>query len=119
MSDLTAWLDEREREASAATPGPWERNGSYVDAPPRGQVAACHRESFSPEHIMDNAAHIAAWSPDTVLRVLRALRAAKDLRLIYRPKGTLGPDVGECYTMRVERFDELQAALNALPGAKP
>lgn len=81
-TDLTAWLDEREREARTAMLLPSNFECSV--------------------------------SPDTALRVLRALRAAKNRLLMGHSEAC---DVGHCQCDC--GHDELQAALDALPGAKP
>lgn len=104
--DLTAWLDEREREARACESCSWVSDGI--------QTGPC-RCTIAEEHI-------AAWSPDTALRVLRALRAAQAIFDGGYDETTLGWFGGKNPNhakVPSRLLDELQAALDALPGAKP
>ena len=97
-----SWIDEAEELALAATPGPWVTNGRFVDAPPRGQVAEINDVK---ENCLDNAAHIANWSPDRALKVLAVLRAASEL--VY---ATSRP-TNQCWT---DARHAVRAALAAL-----
>lgn len=96
MSDLVARLraalDEAERQARAATPGPWRYNpgkhwrpegsvdfAEFIGAGPIGQTicVAATGEADDPQSMAD-AEFIAAWNP------------AQVLRLTMRDRGTLG-----------------------------
>lgn len=72
---LTACLDEDERIAKAATPGPWEQAGErseWVSSDEYWAVADCS----GAEPARENAQHIAAHDP---ARVLREIDAKRDL----------------------------------------
>lgn len=74
---LTAQLDEDERIARAATPGPWEqtpaRPGTLASAE-YWHVVDCSETPAARE----NAEHIAAWDPARVLREIEAKRRIID-----------------------------------------
>jgi hypothetical protein len=87
VGDLVRWLgaqlDEDERIAGAATPGPWVDQGGYVtdsgpDGLPRVQVTDHGTQDGEPEE--DNpqgradSAHIAEHDPARVLREITARR---------------------------------------------
>ncbi|MFF7329615.1 DUF6221 family protein [Streptomyces sp. NPDC008150] len=72
MDDLVAWLsaqiDEDERIARAATPGPWVWSREFVTPP------GYHHRTVGPLEPGDSA-HIAAHDPARVLREIAAKRA--------------------------------------------
>lgn len=121
-TDLTAWLDEREREARAATPGPWAQNEpdelahqvykDHADGP-----SVLSYEGLALTNYRRDATHIAAWSPDTALRVLRVLRAAQAIKSDF--KGLM-PPVQFLRTPMVavqkKLLAELLDAVDAIPG---
>jgi hypothetical protein len=83
MDELVQWLgvqlDEDERIARAATPGPWVDQGGYVtDVGPKVQVTDYGTQDGEPEE--DNpqgradSAHIVAHDPARVLREIDAKR---------------------------------------------
>lgn len=81
-------LDELERLAEAATPGPWKQEysgGHYAEsvtaAKPRGGTITVARIGSGPKRRADDAAHIAACSPDAILRLLAVVRAADAMEL--------------------------------------
>ncbi|OPC84203.1 hypothetical protein B4N89_27665 [Embleya scabrispora] len=67
MVFLTARLDERERWARAAIPGPWHADG--------GSVYTTHPTDEVTGYCGGNADHIAAHDPARVLRDVAAQRA--------------------------------------------
>lgn len=66
-TNINDWITRMEALAKAATPGPW---------------IVCHSEHPRKD---ENIAHIAAWNPDVVQRVLAVVQAAKDL-LAHNPE---------------------------------
>lgn len=97
---LTACLDEDERIARAATPGPWSDQGGYVtdvgpDGLPRVQVTDYGTQDGEPEE--DNpqgradSAHIAVWDPARVLREIDAKRQIIRLHEITVEKTRVTP----------------------------
>ncbi len=81
MSDNPLDLDELERLAKAATPGPWKRC-----SPPlrRTFVAAPDSRGSRPVHLQvtepcseDDATYIAAANPATLLALIKRLREAE------------------------------------------
>lgn len=76
MDDLARWLsaqlDEDERIARAATPGPWklarQRGVEWVSSAEYWAVADCSDADTARE----NAEHVAAWDPARVLREIDA-----------------------------------------------
>lgn len=113
-------LDELERVARAATPGPWEfnmagtggRDGKliynevYVYAPDCGvddiAVASDIADPLTGQLSEANAAHIATFDPPTVLKLLAVVEAAKAVDALVIP-----PIVEPA-------FAALRAALDAL-----
>jgi hypothetical protein len=83
MNDLVRWygeqLDEDERIAKAATPGPWVDQGGYVtDVGPKVQVTDYGTQDGEPEEDKPqgraDSAHIARHDPARVLREIDAKR---------------------------------------------
>ena len=84
---LRAQLDEDERIARAATPGPWVDQGGYVtDVGPRVQVTDYGTQDGEPEEDgpqgRADSAHIAEHDP---ARVLREIDAKRRLLAVHRP----------------------------------
>jgi hypothetical protein len=82
---LTAQLDEDERIAKAATPGPWVDQGGYVtDVGPKVQVTDYGTQDGEPEEDKPqgraDSAHIARHDP---ARVLREIAADRELLAEY------------------------------------
>lgn len=85
---MTLDLDELERVASAATPGPWEISSWHPSDPdgyaeihadePEGQVV---RLPLAAPNAVRNATHIAVFNPVTVLALLARARDAERLGL--------------------------------------
>ena len=77
MDDLVQWLraqlDEDERIAREAKPGPWHAEG--------GSVYATHPTDEVVDY-SESADHIAEWDP---ARVLRELDAKRRLLVVHRP----------------------------------
>lgn len=106
-TDLATWLTTRladvESAARAATPGPWRYNprkywrlpgtmimGEAVFAGPAGDAAiriADTGEVDDPQSMSD-AAHIAAWDPATVLRMVAGARKLLELHRRYGDSAT-------------------------------
>lgn len=82
MDDLVQWLcaqlDEDERIARAATPGPWklarQRGVEWVSSAEYWAVADCS----DADPARENAEHVAAWDPERVLREIDAKRRILD-----------------------------------------
>lgn len=70
-------IDELERLAKAATPGPWSQAGCRVTAKELGYDRVADTE-FDNESMAENAAFIAAANPTTVLALISQLRAVGD-----------------------------------------
>lgn len=78
MGDLVRWLgeqlDEDERIARAATPGPWklarQPGVEWVSSAEYWAVADCS----DADPARENAEHVAAWDPARVLREIDAKR---------------------------------------------
>ncbi len=84
-------LTELEELARAATPGPWSNIGvckSYtkkIEAP-EGLIGFCHTNHMAKNSIdngIANARFIAAASPDTVLKLIKAVRVMREALLKY------------------------------------
>ena len=82
-------LDQLEQLASRATPGPWslDRWGQVITVPaPNGiradlpVVCPAGRYDSDPALIPEDAAYIAALSPDVALALIRVARAAEEWR---------------------------------------
>jgi hypothetical protein len=75
---LRTQLDEDERIARAATPGPWkqarERGVEWVSSAEYWAVADCS----DADPARENAEHVAAWDPARVLREIDAKRQTLD-----------------------------------------
>jgi hypothetical protein len=94
MDDLITWLkaalDDDERDAQTATPGPWVTNGTAVWRKPDDswdfRRAMDGRHGRMPYVMVDpgetpeplNAEHIARWDPARVLALMTALRTLLD-----------------------------------------
>lgn len=78
-------LDQLQKIAEEATPGPWETDGHglgiypSLDGKSGPALCALMSKSGAYDNHEANAAHIAAASPDVVLRLIAVARAAKDL----------------------------------------
>ena len=73
-------LDELERLAKAATPGPWTVVRGHKTKKARSVNPILRFDSLmQTERPEENAAYIAACSPDTVLRLVRAARALETI----------------------------------------
>lgn len=71
------WLDEAEAKAKATDSGGWTSDCQFVyEAMAQPEIDGW---SICECYDADLAAHIAAWSPDRVLKVVAALRAAETL----------------------------------------
>lgn len=70
-------IDELERLAKAATPGPWSQSGFRVTAKELGYDRVADTE-FDNDSMAENAAFIAAANPATVLTLINQLRALGD-----------------------------------------
>lgn len=75
---MTDDLDELERLARAATPGPWEDDNSVVKTE-RGTICYAHH-SYEEEgwQAENNASLIAAANPATILSLIHRVREAED-----------------------------------------
>jgi hypothetical protein len=93
-------LDRLEEVAKAATPGEWELHGREVLIP----ISAGWASAFGGSR--ENAAHIAAFSPDVALAVIAVCRAAKDVDALHE---------GHCLPV-VKALREALAALEAVEG---
>lgn len=129
MVDLARWLgeclDEDDRTARAATPGPWVDEGGYVtdvgpDGRPRVQVTDYGTQDGEPEE--DNpqgradSKHIAAWDPARVLREIDVKRQMLDryeeLLAASKEEGLIGD--------LTEEYQDFLLRLLALPyGDRP
>lgn len=68
------WIDDLERKARAATPGPWSADG-YGSGQ---QVTGAEGTIFADTRALHaDAEFIAAADPDTILRLIRELQAAE------------------------------------------
>jgi len=97
-----SWIDEAEKLALAATPGPWKKGVAM----PHVHGPDCCVAKCGDDHPMQDewraslprwtadARHIANWSPDRVLKVLAALRALRVLRDEFA-KGTVTQTIAE------------------------
>lgn len=100
---LSEALDEAEKLAKAATPGPWSADPTGTvcadaDLQPDGnggeilpsdgpmEIAECYRNERAGER-GHNAAHIARWDPSTVLRLVE-----RDRRLLEEIDSALADD---------------------------
>ena len=89
MDDLARWLgaqlDEDERIARAATPGPWklarQPGVEWVSSAEYWTVADCS----DADPARENAEHVAVWDPERVLREIDARR--RELKLHQREPG--------------------------------
>ena len=121
MSDLD--LDALEKIAKAATPGPWRRepvkgycdDNVLTDAPnyqtkPNGNYVASTglAGGHSKQNFQNDAAHIAAFDPPTVLALIDLARVEHDRR---NRQGTHGPD---CHTWGPRHYDCLMAHVATL-----
>lgn len=103
---LTLDLEQLERVAKAAIPGPWR--ALYDDRRENHQI---HAERFwvantmfgsLPNRDKENATHIATFNPATVLRLLAICRAAKEMRDNWVSDDG---DFVELQAKRIEAFD--------------
>lgn len=103
---LTAYLDEDERIARAATPGPWklarQRGVEWVSSAEYWAVADCS----DADPARENAEHVAAWDPARVLREIDAKRKVIEQyeSIGDPPPGEFGPDLSRAELGRVLRL---------------
>ena len=116
-------LDALRKIAEAATPGPWRRepvkgycdDNVLTDAPnyqtkPNGNYVASTglAGGHSKQNFQNDAAHIAAFDPPTVLALIDLARVEHDRR---NRQGTHGPD---CHTWGPRHYDCLMAHVATL-----
>ena len=75
-------LDALEATAKAATQGPWVKRGAHVDV---GDGYVCVSVEDPSQSRLD-AAHIAAFGPVTVQRLMNELRDYKDAAWLFKNK---------------------------------
>ena len=114
---MSAILDDLEALARAATPGPWETYlGAYVVEAGRGPdvIDDTAESSFNADVYgwkpQDNAAYIAACSPERILALVAVARAAADLNVITGKTSPRGDMAGDLVRLRAALY-----ALDALP----
>ena len=107
-----SWIDEAEKLALAATPGPWKKGVAM----PHVHGPDCCVAKCGDDHPMQDewraslprwtadARHIANWSPDRVLKVLAVLRAVGKLSA----NGIVNLDLDD--------WDAMNSARDALEG---
>lgn len=101
MDDLVRWLgeqlDEDERIARAATPGPWklarQRGVEWVSSAEYWAVADCS----DADPARENAEHVAEWDPARALREINGKRRIVQLlaETIEASENYKGPDYYE------------------------
>lgn len=106
-------LDQLQKIAEEATPGPWETDGHglgiypSLDGKSGPALCALMSKSGAYDNHEANAAHIAAASPDVVLRLIAVARAAKQA----------DDDMRDSWWPRTRTMDALRSALAELEGA--
>jgi hypothetical protein len=112
-------LEELEKLARAATPGPWKWNDTERDnyeqlSAGRNAVlfaAPCGYENSYVVIADADAAYLAALSPTTVLALLAVAKAAREWRALQRGQHTSGPQ----HALAVhDARARLQSAIDAL-----
>ena len=82
IAAIRAQLDEDERVAKAASPGPWDHGGNGLVWPSRiGDPVSGSTES-------EDAQHIARWNPKRVLAEIKAKRELLDCLVGATNKGS-------------------------------
>ena len=117
VAQLRSWLDEAERVAGAASPGPWrvDRGGSIIHSGPSESrvseswgavvVAGCGAHDLSRPGPA-NAAHIARWSPTEVAALVGAVR-----QVVAIAEDCLGGDPYREGTAGLKLVDALHGAI--------
>lgn len=120
---LTDQLDSWEKVARAASPGPWRPEDEYVFDAQDCMVAEGRGEGYRISHYDQdaNAAHIAAFNPQTALALIQALRVAmealeelKDIAVSSKPEVKENYVISGKSVLRVETSQERWPAQKAL-----
>ena len=116
------WIDNLERKAKAATPGPWSADGYGSGQQVTGATGTIFADTLA---FHEDAEFIAAADPDTVLSLIdenRNLRhtTKADLKYLRRLEARLAAvealaDVTERAGDPLLRLDQLRAALSTAP----
>jgi hypothetical protein len=133
MDDLVKWLgavlDDLERLAKAATPGPWLAVTPAIPAPPAhlvSQQAGDDPLIFGEVGALADAQHIIHWDPARVLAEIEAKRAILDLYRTHDDRTSAALAAGLNPSHPDERRNAVWAVLRLLalpyrdrPGFRP
>lgn len=72
---IKARLDEEERLAEAASPGPWRFDADWSEIRASDDITVCEAFALSGNQLRNTAAHIIAHDPKAVLRDIETRRA--------------------------------------------